>query len=143
VRDVKRVRAPLQQSLQVRATDSLRLQANGGLKVDAKSVHIQAQSLHLTSLNASITLAAPTGSVYLRFGSLYESVSESATNRVDGASLTLNSLSQGSDDESSVLTYKLCACADTGSLFKVRVKQPHTSCADVRFPVSQNPCPKL
>lgn len=130
LRDVKRIRSPLQQPLSI-TSESLRLQANGGLNANAKSVQIQAQSLHLNSLNGSIVLQAPTGNIYLKFAS---EANERAGRSADDAAAA---------NEVTADSYKLCVCSDSGLLFKISLKDAeHTSCADVRFPVSQNPCPK-
>ena len=126
LKDVRRLRAPLQQPLRIQAQHGLRLQANGGLTADARSIRLQGHSVFVGSLNGSISLDAPSGNLYLRLAG--STVEQQSKHSVD------------TTDKSTEPQFKLCICAHSGLLFQVQLKDEQTSCADVRFPVSQNPC---
>ena len=119
IKNVKRIRSPIDSDLDIKAT-SVKIRGNQGLQTEGRTVSLSAGSnIVISSLNGSIILDAHEG-IYLQ--GLKRGVTPSPSS------------------EETVLQYKLCICGKSGRLFKLHLKTPDTTCADVRFPESANPC---
>lgn len=114
-KNVKKIRSPSDEDLQITG-DSVSIGGSQGIRAEGRQVSIDAKDIRISSQNGSIVLDAEAG-IYIP------------------AIL-------GNDDDSrdKNLQYKVCICSKTGRLFKVHMKAADTSCADVRFPESVNPC---
>ena len=127
VRDVKMIRSPIDEDLDISARERIRIRGNGGVSIEGKHIKLEADSIFMASINSSIIFDGHKG-VYLDMK-------------------MLNSKKSGNDSLSSSQTtatktpqFKLCICAKNGRLFRIPVKDQTSSCADARFPQSENPC---
>lgn len=117
-KNVKKIRSSIDQDLVLESGKSVNLRGNQGVKIDSKAITFSSPEIHVISLNSSITFEAAHGQIYWTGG--------------QGAMPKISKDSQ--------LQYKLCICSKSGRVFKLQMKTPETSCADVRFPESINPC---
>jgi hypothetical protein len=119
-KEVKRVRSPIGSELEIKASQ-LKVRGNQGFHAEGKiSALTAAENIVLTSLNGSIVLDTHEG-IFLQ--GLKKEFSASQVTNVEGD-----------------LQYKLCICGKSGRIFKLHLLSPETTCADVRFPESANPC---
>lgn len=121
VRDVKMIRSPVDENLLLNAKQKITIRGNEGVKIKGKSIEMEASSIFLSSINSSIVLDGHHG-VYLNLDSI----------------LIVKNFTTSPDGEN--LQFKLCACGRNGRIFRIPIKDSSTSCADVRFPQSENPC---
>lgn len=122
IRDVKMIRSPVDEDLNISANQRIKIRGNDGVKVGGRHIDIDASSIFLASINSSIVLDAHEG-IYLNIEALR------------------NRISAHNQSETNIkFQYKLCICGRNGRLFRIPIKDQSTSCADVRFPQSENPC---
>ena len=114
-KNVKKIRSPVDEDLEV-SGGSVKIGGSQGIRVEGRVVSIDGRDIQLTSQNGSIVLDAAAG-IYM----------PALLGKADGS-------------DKSNLQYKLCICSKTGLLFKLHMKTAETTCADVRFPESANPC---
>lgn len=146
VRDVKLIRSPVDEDLLVRAKERIRIRGNRGVAFEGKHINMKAGSIFLASLNGSITLDGREG-VFLDMKSFagriaapsFSSSNSSSSSSASGVSGNPSADSSGSSSLK-VPQFQLCVCAKNGRLFRVPVKDQTSSCADARFPQSENPC---
>ena len=117
-KDVKKIRSPVASDLEVKAS-TMKIRGNEGLHAEGKTASLTAANIVLTSVNGSIVLAAHHEGIFMH-----------GLNGDDTQVTT-------SDGD---LQYKLCVCGKSGRLFRLHLSTPDTTCADVRFPESANPC---
>lgn len=147
VRDVKLIRSPVDEDLLVRAKERIRIRGNRGVAFEGKHINMRAGSIFLASLNGSITLDGREG-VFLDMKSFAGRIAapSSSSSSNSSSSLSASGVSGNPSADSSgssslkVPQFQLCVCAKNGRLFRVPVKDQTSSCADARFPQSENPC---
>ena len=143
VRDVKLIRSPVNEDLLVRAKERIRIRGNRGVAFEGKHINMRAGSIFLASLNGSITLDGREG-VFLDMksfaGRIAAPSSSSSSNSSSSASGVSGNPSADSSSSLKMPQFQLCVCAKNGRLFRVPVKDQTSSCADARFPQSENPC---
>ena len=116
IKDVKRIRSPVDSDLDIRG-GSVKLRGNLGFHAEGRTVSLlAAKDIITSSFNGSVVLDAHEG-IYLK-----------GLKRSPGGQT-------GEDSQ-----YKLCVCGKSGRIFRLHAKTPDTTCADVRFPESANPC---
>ncbi|KAJ6225533.1 hypothetical protein RDWZM_004078 [Blomia tropicalis] len=126
IRDVKMIRSPIEDDLNIVASERIRIRGNKGIRVEGKRIDIQADNIFLSSANSSIILETHQG-IYLNMNMFKDHI----INRELPTSSTINTPKT---------QYKLCVCAKNGRLFRISSKNQSSSCADARFPQSENPC---
>ncbi|KAH9422913.1 hypothetical protein DERP_008179 [Dermatophagoides pteronyssinus] len=128
IRDVKMIRSPLNEDLNIISKGKIRIRGNEGVNVEGKQIKLDAKNIFLSSLNASIIMDGHKG-IYLDMNSFKSRI----VHRRQESSST-------SENEKMDLQYKLCICGRNGQLFRMAIKDSSSSCADARFPQSDNPC---
>lgn len=133
VKGIRKIRSPIDQDLVIESkTGGILLRGNQGINLDSKIVTISGAQVHLKSSNGSIQLSA--GSADYANG-IVESDPDA------GIFLTgIPTVTHDDTYSNKNLQYKLCVCGKTGKIFKLHMKNRDTTCADVRFPESANPC---
>lgn len=140
VRDVKLIRSPVDEDLLVRAKDRIRIRGNRGVAFESKTIRMRAGSIFLASLNGSISLDGQEG-VFLDMKAFAGRIQAPSSSSSSADSSSSSSSGNPSVDSSlKVAQFQLCVCAKNGRLFRVPVKDASSSCADARFPQSENPC---
>lgn len=129
VRDVEMIRSPVNEDLNVSAKDRIRIRANRGVDIEGKQINLEADSIFLASLNSSITIEGEQG-VFIDMKTFKNQIAFLETSTHQNASPSDQRLPQ----------FKLCVCGRNGRLFRIPVKDQTSSCADARFPQSENPC---
>lgn len=115
-KNVKKIRSPIDQDLEVRSQDFVRIGGSQGLKVQGRTVSLEGHSIDLSSINGTIGLHGAAG-IFM------PAISQSQM--VAGQTMA---------------QYKMCICSRSGRVFRLRQRGDRTTCADVRFPESVNPC---
>ena len=137
ISEVKLIRSPVNEDLNIFAKERIRIRGNKGVTIEGKHINVQAASIFLASINSSITMDAP-GGVYLNMHLLRNKMigSEGGSGGQTGA----DGGQSISKPTSRLPQFLLCVCAKNGRLFRMAVKDHTSSCADARFPQSENPC---
>ncbi|KAI1305918.1 Beta-sarcoglycan [Halotydeus destructor] len=119
--NVHKIRSPIDEDLNIASKDRVRIKGNEGVTIDGKQISLSSNGMFLSSVNGSVVLDAARGVVF-KFdpNDIYPKKMDSS---VSGS-----------------LQYKLCICSKSGRVFKLQMKTAQSSCADVRFPESINPC---
>jgi len=120
VTGVKKIRSPVDQDLEIRGS-SIKMRGNQGVDIRGKTISIRGEQISLSSLNGSVIFDAADG-IYLRGLPAYSVEAD----KPESFPVTVQ--------------YKVCVCGKSGRLFKLHMKTAETTCADVRFPESRNPC---
>lgn len=127
IKDVKMIRSPIDEDLRIEAKESVIIRGNNGVRIDGRQVTLEANNFFLSSINSSIVMDAHQG-IYLNMDSFRHRIVSKSN------SSTANHFSP------KLLQNKLCVCGKNGRLFQIKMKDASTTCADVRFPQSDNPC---
>lgn len=114
-KNVKKIRSPIDHDLEI-SGGSVLVGGSQGVRVEGRKVEIDGHDVSISSRNGSIILNASDG-------------------------IFMPALPVVSDDTvEAVMQYKLCICSKSGRVFRLHMKTADTTCADVRFPESVNPC---
>lgn len=133
--DVKYIRSPTNEDLRIVSNRNVRFRGNQGVRIEGKHVDMSANDLiFLSSVNGSIILDGQEG-VYLNMNSFRDNLVND-----DDDDQKNNSSELGGEESSPKWQFKLCICGRNGQLFRIAVKDQLSSCADARFPQSENPC---
>lgn len=129
IRDVKMIRSPLNEDLNIISKGNIRIRGNEGINVEGKQIKVDGKNIFLSSLNASIIMDGHKG-IYLDMNSFKSRIVRRHSRPEE----------ESSTSEQMDLQYKLCICGRNGQLFRMAIKDSSSSCADARFPKSDNPC---
>lgn len=124
IRNVHKIRSPTDSDLTISSARSISISGNEGVQIDSKSINLASSSISLSSINGSIVFEGEQG------------ITINPTRMI----ISPGSIDEGEETNSMSLQYKLCVCGKTGRLFRIKIKSPDHTCADVRFPESSNPC---
>lgn len=133
VKGIKKIRSPINEDMVIESkTGRILIRGNQGVTLDSKIVTITGGEVNIKSSNGSIQLTA--GSADYANG-IIESDPDA------GIFLTgIPTMNHDDTYSNKNFQYKLCVCGKTGKIFKLQMKNRETTCADVRFPESVNPC---